>query len=60
MTRNIATCTIKIDKSAFIRDLVIKKNLTDCNANVIPIKAGSSIKMFELDNYDETDIYIYQ
>ncbi len=34
---------MKIDQSAFVRDLVIKKRLTDYNANVIPMKAGSSI-----------------
>lgn len=32
--------TMKIDQSAFIRDLVIEEGLTDCNAPVIPMKAG--------------------
>lgn len=43
ITKNIATCIIKIDQLAFIRDLVIEKNLTDCDVNIIPIKVGSAI-----------------
>lgn len=50
--------TMKIDQSSFVRDLVIKKRLNDCNANVIPMKAGSSIK--NLKDYKEANFYIYQ
>lgn len=41
--RDPAAGTMKIDQSAFTRDLVIEEGLTDCNANVIPMKASSSI-----------------
>lgn len=59
MTRDMATRTIIINQSTFIKDLVIKKNLTDSNANVIPMKARSAIKMFEPDNYNKTDLHMY-
>lgn len=51
---------MKIDQSAFIKDLVIKESLTDYNANVIPIKIGFAIKISKSDNYDKTNIYTYQ
>lgn len=56
VTRDMVADTIKIDQSAFVRDLVIKKGLTDCNANVILMKAGSVIEMVDSANYDETDL----
>lgn len=34
--------------------------LIECIANIIPIKAGSAIKMFDLDNYNDTDLHGYQ
>lgn len=51
--------TMKICQSAFIRDLVYKEGLTECNANVIPMKAGSAIDMGESEDYDETDLRTY-
>ena len=60
ITRDAATHTMKIDQSAFIRDLVIEEGLTECNANVIPMKAGSAIEMLDPDDYDETDLHGYQ
>lgn len=52
--------TIKIDQSAFIRDLVIKKELTDCNTNVIPMKARLPIEMGDPEDYKETNLQTYQ
>ena len=40
ITRDTATGTMKLDQSAFIRDLVIEEGPTDCNAKVIPVKPG--------------------
>ena len=60
MTRDLATKTLKIDQSAFVRDLVIEEGLTNCNSNVIPMKAGSAIEMNEHDDYEETEIKSYQ
>ncbi len=39
ISRDNASGTMKIDQSAFIRDLVIEEGLTECNANVLPMKA---------------------
>ncbi len=50
ITRDPSTQTLKIDQSSFIRDLVIEKNLTNCNSNIIPMKAGSAIEMIEHDD----------
>lgn len=47
ISRDTAMGTMKISQSAFIRDLVYEEKLTDCNANVIPMKAGSAIDMGE-------------
>lgn len=60
ITRVTVARTMKIDQSAFIRDLVIEEGLTECNANVIPMKAGSAIEMIEPDNYEETELRKYQ
>lgn len=51
--------TMKIHQLAFIQDLIIKKEITTCNANVIPIKAGLSIEMTNLQDYEKVDLYIY-
>ncbi len=51
---------MKIDQSIFIQELVIKEGLTNCNANVIPMKAGSSIKMVDPEDYEEADLRTYQ
>ena len=58
--RDTAASTIKIHQSAFISDLVIEKGLINCNANVIPIKAGLSIKMSDPENYEEANLHTYQ
>lgn len=51
---------MKIDQLIFIRDLVIKKDLTDYNSNIILMKAGSAIKMTKPEDYKEVDLHIYQ
>ena len=58
--RDTAANMMKIHQSAFIRDLVIKEGLTNYNANVIPIKAGSSIEMSEPEDYKEVNLHMYQ
>ena len=58
--RDSAAGTMKINQLAFIRDLVIEEGLTDCNANVIPMKAGSSIEMSDPEDYEEADLCTYQ
>ena len=58
--RDTAASTMKIHQSAFIRDLVIEKGLIDCNANVIPMKADSSIKMSDPEDYEEANVHTYQ
>ena len=56
ITRDPIVRTIKINQSAFIRDFVIEKKLIDCNANVIPMKVGSAIKMNDSEDYKETKL----
>lgn len=60
ITRDTGTHTMKIHQSAFIRDLVIEKGFTECNANIIPMKAGSAIEMLEPEDYDKADLHTYQ
>lgn len=52
--------TMKIYQSVFMQNLVIEKRLTNCNANVISIKMGLSIKMLDLKDYKEANLYTYQ
>lgn len=51
---------MKIYQSAFVKDLVIDEGLSNCNANVISMKAGSSIEMIDLGDYQETNFHTYQ
>lgn len=60
ISRDTAAGIMKIDQSAFIRDLVIEEGLTECNANVISMKAGSAIEMTEPEDYEEADLRTYQ
>lgn len=59
ITRDEAMGTMKISQSAFVRHLVYEERLTDCNANVILMKAASSIDMGEPEDYEETDLQAY-
>ena len=58
--RDTAASTMKIHQSTFIQDLVIEKWLTNCNANVIPMKASSSIEMSDPEDYEKADLHTYQ
>lgn len=60
ITRDPISNTMKIDQSIFIQDLVINKNLSECDANVISIKADSAIDMIGANVYKEEDFHIYQ
>lgn len=40
----------------FIKDLVIEEGLTNCYANVIPMKAGLLIEMGNPEDYKKTDL----
>lgn len=51
---------IKIYQSVFVRDLVIERIFTDCNINIISIKASSCIKMTDLEHYKNVNFHIYQ
>lgn len=54
------TSIIKVDQPVFIQDLVIETRPTNCNTNVISMKANSSIDMSDLENYKEVNLYTYQ
>lgn len=51
---------MEIGQSNFIQNLVIEKDLVDCNTKIVPIKAGFLINMTEGDDYEEKDLYIYE
>lgn len=50
---------LKINQSAFIRNLVKEENLSYCNATKIPMKARSFLDMLEKDDYKETNLKTY-
>lgn len=45
ITRDPAMQTMKINYSTFIRDFIIKKEFTNCNANILSMKRGSAIEI---------------
>lgn len=59
VTKDMARRIIKINQTAFIKDLVIEEGLTNCNTNVIPMKAKSAIEMSKPNNYNKTNIHTY-
>lgn len=54
VTRDMAASIMKINQSSFVRDLIIEEKLTDYNANIIPMKAKSVIKISDPKDYNET------
>lgn len=56
---NITADTIKVYQLAFVQDLVIDERLINYNANIIPMKAGLFIKITDLEDYNEVNLYIY-
>lgn len=60
ITKDSAMGIMKIDKLAFIKDLVIDEGFTNCNAPIIPMKAGSLIQMLDPNDYEKTDLHKYQ
>lgn len=60
ITRDLSTRTIRVSQLAYIRDLLEEENLTNCNAPIILMKAGSFIKINEPDDYDKADLGDYQ
>ena len=52
--------TTKINQLILIKNLVIDKRLVDCNANIIPMKTGLSIKIEDPEDYKETNFWTYQ
>lgn len=59
ISQDTAIDTIKICQSVFIRYLVYKDGLIECNTNVILIKAGFTINIKEPEDYDVTNLQIY-
>lgn len=60
MTQNIEKGTLKIDQSAYIRDLLEEENLDDCKAVSTPMRDGSIIDMGEHDYYEKAELRPYQ
>lgn len=57
--RDLGIRKFKIYQSVFIKNLVNKKNLINCNSPTIPIKAKSTIEMSKLNNYIKADLATY-
>lgn len=45
ITKDLVTSNMKIDQSTFIKNFIIERERINYNANVIPIKTRSAIKM---------------
>lgn len=54
ITRDLVVDIIKINQPVFVKDLVIKKGIINCNVNIILIKEGLIIQMTDLKIYEKT------
>ena len=52
--------TMKINQSAFIRDLIEKEDMRDCNPVYTPMKTGNFIEIQGEIDYEEVDLKVYQ
>lgn len=59
VTRDLDTKTLKIYQSAYIWDLLEEKNLIDCNALTILMKARSVIEINKPNYYNKANLAIY-
>lgn len=50
---------LKIDQSAFIKDLIIEKSFINCYVSVILLKSGSLIEILDFNNYKEIKFHKY-
>lgn len=57
--RDLDTKILRICQLAYIRDLLEEKNLTNCNAPTILIKAGLAIEMNKPDDCNEANLTTY-
>lgn len=55
----MAVNIMKIYQLVFVRNLIIEKELIDCNTNVIPIKRDLSIKMIDSEDYKKANLHTY-
>lgn len=60
VTRDLGTRILKICQSAYIKNFLEEENFTNCNAPTIPIKAGLTIEMNKPDDYNKTNLAMYQ
>lgn len=56
ITKNTSARNIKLNQLTFIQNLVTEKELIDCNANVILIKARSAIEIIKTNDYKKTNL----
>lgn len=54
--RDMIVSTININQLTFIKNLIIKKRLTNFSTNVILIKTRLTIKILDLEKYHETNL----
>ena len=57
--RDLAIRTIRVSQFAYIKNLLEEKNFTNCNTPTILMKAGSSIEMSKLYDYDKANLRKY-
>ena len=55
-----SSSTMKIDQSAFIRHLIEKEGMRDCNPVYTPMKTGNFTEIQGEIDYEEVDLKVYQ
>lgn len=60
VTKDLYVNTMKIDQSGFIRDLMKKESISDCNSVNISMKASNFINIPEANNVEKTKLKTYQ
>ena len=50
---------LKIDQKRYIRDLLESKGMISCHATVIPVKAGFSLVLDQVEDQQQIDLTAY-
>ena len=51
---------MKIDQKGYIRDLLESEGISSCYPTILPVKAGSTLTLNQVDNHTPADMIAYQ
>ena len=60
ITRDIQAGTLKIDQKGYIRDLLESESMSPYHPTILPVKAGSTLTLDQVDDHTPADMVAYQ